>query len=109
MTNMELLEAMTNIDGQLIENARPKPKKAGGSLVKFILIAALITMLTVSAFASEEITNWFKEYFARHSTTELTQNQITFIEDNTTDISQSQTCNGYTIEVDSAFSDGSRV
>ena len=29
MTNMELLEAMTGIDGRFIENARPKPKKRG--------------------------------------------------------------------------------
>ena len=108
MKTIELLEAMTNIDGQLIENARPKPQRAGRSLAKFILIAALITMLTVSAFASEEIATWFKTYFEEHSPNELTQNQIEFIEDNTTDISQSQTCNGYTVEVDSAFSDGSQ-
>lgn len=106
MTNMELLEAMTGIDGRFIENARPKPKKRG--LTRMILIAALIAALTVSAFASEEIATWFKDYFASHSPTELTQNQIDFIEDNTTNISQSQTCNGYTVEVDSAFSDGSQ-
>ena len=40
MTNMELLEAMTGIDGRFIENARPKPKKRG--LTRMILIAALI-------------------------------------------------------------------
>ena len=106
MTNMELLEAMTNIDGRFIENARPKPKRSG--IARVILIAALIAMLTVSAFASEEIATWFKSYFAEHSPNELTQNQIAFIEENTTNISQSQTCNGYTIEVDSAFSDGSQ-
>jgi hypothetical protein len=71
-----------------------------------ILLAALIAALTVSAFAAEEISNWFQDYFSRYS--ELSENQITFIEDNTTDISKSQTCNGYTIQVDSAFSDGSQ-
>lgn len=106
MTSMKLLEAMTNIDGRFIEDARPKPKRSG--IARMILIAALIAMLTVSAFASEEIATWFKLYFAEHSPNELTQNQITFIEENTTDISQSQTCNGYNIEVDSAFSDGSQ-
>lgn len=105
MNAMQLLEAMTNIDAVLIENARPEPKRSGKSITRIILLAALITTLTLSAFAAEEISNWFMEYFSRY--TELTKNQITFIEENTTDISQSQTWNGYTVEVDSAFSDGS--
>lgn len=105
MNTMQLLEAMTNIDGALIENAQPKPKGARKSITRLILLAALIAAIAISAFAAEEISNWFMEYFSRYS--ELSDNQITFIEDNTTDISQSQTCNGYTIEVDSAFSDGS--
>lgn len=107
MNTMDILEAMTNIDSAIIENAMPKPKRSGKTLTRIILLAALIAMLTISAFASEEITNWFKDYFARYSPTGLSQNQITFIEENTTDISQSETCNGYTIAVDSAFSDGS--
>ena len=106
MNAMQLLEAMTNIDADLIENARPEPMRSGKIITKIILLAALIATLTLSAFAAEEISNWFMEYFSRY--TELTENQIAFIEEYTTDISQSQTCNGYTIEVDSAFSDGSQ-
>ena len=105
MTNMELLEAMTNIDGKLIENAKPQPKRSGKTLTRILLLAALIATLTMTAFASKDIATWFKEYFSRYS--ELSEKQITFIEDNTTNIVQSQTCNGYTIEVDSAFFDGS--
>lgn len=105
MNAMQLLEGMTNIDADLIENARLESKKSGKVITRIILLAALIATLTLSAFAAEEISNWFMEYFSRY--TELTDNQISFIEDNTTDISQSQTCNGYTVEVDSAFSDGS--
>ena len=105
MNTMHLLEAMTGIDGCLVENAMPKPKRSGKPMIRILLLAALIASLTVSVFASEEIASWFKNYFSRY--TELSPNQIAFIEDNTTNISQSQTCNGYTIEVDSAFSDGS--
>ena len=105
MNAMQLLEGMTNIDADLIENARLESKKSGKVITRIILLAALIATLTLSAFAAEEISNWFMEYFSRY--TELTDNQSYFIEDNTTDISQSQTCNGYTVEVDSAFSDGS--
>ena len=107
MNTMQLLEAMTNIDGSLIENAQPKPKGARKSITRLILLAALIAALAISASAAEEISNWFMDYFARYSPTGLTENQIVFIEENTTDISKSQTCNGYTVEVDSAFSDGS--
>lgn len=105
MNAMQLLEAMTNIDADLIESAQLEPKKSGKVITRIILLAALIATLTLSAFAAEEISNWFMEYFSRY--TELTKNQITFIEENTTNISQSQTCNGYTVEVDSAFSNGS--
>lgn len=107
MNTMDILEAMTNIDGKMIENTMPKQKHSGKTVARILLLAALITALTMTAFASKEIAAWFKDYFSSHSPTELSENQITFIEDNTTDISQSQTCNGYTIEVDSAFSDGS--
>ena len=103
MNTMDILEAMTNIDGSLIENAMPKPKRSGKTLTRIILLAALIAALTISAFASEEITNWFKDYFGRWG---LSDNQIAFIEENTTNIQNSQTCNGYTITVESAFSDG---
>ena len=106
MNAMQLLEAMTGIDAELIENARPEPKRSGKTVTRIILLAALIAALALSDFAAEEISNWFMAYFSRYA--ELSENQITFIEDNTTDVSMSQTCNGYTIQVDSAFSDGSQ-
>ena len=108
MNALNLLEAMTNIDGALIENACPKQRKGTGTLTRILLLAALIAALTMTAVAAKEITNWFEAYFSKFSEEPLTQSQITFIDENTTEISQSQTCNGYTVEVDSAFSDGSQ-
>lgn len=102
-----LLEAMTNIDGILIDNTIPQRKQKGRTVLRFLMLAALIASLVMTAFAASETVNWFKEYFARYSPTGLTPNQITFIDENTTAISQSQTCNGYTVSVESAFSDGS--
>ena len=104
MNAMQLLEAMTGIDADLIENARPEPKRSGKTVTRIILLAALIATLTLSAFAAEEISNWFMAYFSRYS--ELSENQIAFIEENTTDQPQSQTYGGYTITVESAISDG---
>ena len=103
MNAMYLLEAMTDIDPQLIENAQSQPKRSGRPVTRILLLAALIAALTMTAFAATEAVNWFKEYFGRW---ELSDNQIAFIEDNTTNLTQSQTCNGYTITVESAFSDG---
>ena len=107
MKSISMLEAMTNIDGDLIENARPEGRRSGRTITRIVLLAALITALTLSVLAADNISNWFIAYFSQHSATDLTQNQIAFIEENTTQITQSQTCNGYTIAVESAFSDGS--
>lgn len=103
MNAMHLLEAMTNIDSAIIEKAAVQKKRSGRTVTRILLLAALIAALTMSAFAASEAVNWFKDYFARWG---LSDNQITFIEENTTDIQNSQTCNGYTITVESAFSDG---
>lgn len=103
MNAMHLLEAMTNIDSAIIEKAAVQKKRSGRTVTRILLLAALIAALTMSAFAASEAVNWFKDYFARWG---LSDNQIAFIEENTTDIQNSQTCNGYTITVESAFSDG---
>lgn len=108
MNAMHLLEAMTNIDSDIIENAQPQQKPKGKTVTRLLLLAALIAALTLTAFAAAETVNWFKDYFTRWSKKELTPNQLTFIEEITTDIQKSQTCNGYTITVESAFSDGSQ-
>jgi len=107
MKAMYILEAMTSIDSDLIANAKPELKHSSKTLTRIILLAALIAALALSALASDTISDWFMEYFSKHSFADLTQNQISFIEENTTGINQAQTCNGYTVSVESAFSDGS--
>lgn len=106
MNSMHLLEAMTNIDSAIIENAQPQQKPKGKVVTRLLLLAALIAALTMTAFAAREITNWFEAYFAKYSEEPLTQEQITFIDENTTDLTQSKTYGGYTLAVESAISDG---
>ena len=103
MNAMHLLEAMTNIDPSLIENGGVQKKRSTRTVTRLILLAALIAALTVSVFAAVEVANWFRDYFGKW---ELTDHQITYIEENTTDIQNTQTCNGYTITAEAAFSDG---
>ena len=67
MKTMDIMEAMTNIDGMLIENAIPKQKHSGKTLTRILLLAALIAALTMTAFASKEIATWFKDYFSRYT------------------------------------------
>lgn len=106
MNAMQLMEAMTNIDGSLIENVQPKSKRSGKTVARIMLLAAVIAALSMSVLAAKEITNWFEAYFGRFSEEPLTENQIAFIDENTTETVQSQTSNGYTVTLESAISDG---
>lgn len=106
MNAVLLLEAMTNIDGDLIENAIPLRKSKGKPVVRILLLAALIAALAMTVFAAKEITNWFESYFAKYSEEPLSEEQIIFIDENTINLTQSQTYGGYTLSVESAISDG---
>lgn len=109
MTPEKLLSALTDIDEEAILDAK-KPiceKKSLGHRGTMVLIAALMLLtLTITACASPEITIWFRQYFQNSDGQNLTPGQIQYIEDHTVPQEQSQTCNGYTITLDAAISDG---
>ena len=73
-----------------------------------ILIAALIAMmaLSVTAFASEFIQNWFVSFFAEKSNSALTQEQVNYIEENAQNINEVQTQDNWNVELKSAITDG---
>lgn len=72
----------------------------------FVLIAAVFIMtLTVSVFAAEIGATWFQQFFADKCETELSEEQIAFIEQNAVLINQSNTVDGYTLTVESAMHD----
>lgn len=76
-------------------------------MVRNLLIAAvIISMLAVTVSASEMVRSWFLDYFSDESETSLSQAQVDVIEENVQDISQKQTCNGYTMELKSVLTDG---
>ena len=105
MNAMYLMESMTDIDAELIENATTQQKTKGRSFGKVLLIAAVIAALTTTVFALSGKNNWFISYFSKPNG-ELSGEQIDYIEDNTIEIPQVQTNNGYAIAVESTFSDG---
>lgn len=105
MTAIYLMEALSEIDAVLIENAIAQPKIKRHPVGRILLIAAVIAALAASAFAVSETVSWFTAYFQK-SSGELTQEQVDYIEDNTVNQHQYQICNGYTLALDSTFSDG---
>lgn len=73
-----------------------------------ILIAAIIAMmaLSVTAFASEYVQNWFVSFFTEKNSSGLTQEQVNYIEENALNINEVQTQNNWNIELKSAITDG---
>lgn len=80
-----------------------KRRSVGGWAGKLLIAAVLVSLLAVSASAAAQ--NWFVTYFSKESEKPLSQGQVEFVEEHTQDISQKQTCNGYTIELKSVLSD----
>ena len=73
-----------------------------------ILIAAIIAMmgLSVTAFASEFIQNWFVSFFAEKNDSALTQEQVNYIEENAQNINEVQMQDNWNVELKSAITDG---
>lgn len=74
-----------------------------------VAVIALIAAMTVTAFAAEEISGWFRQYFSRNSDNGLTSGQIEYLEENEQIIDESQSHNGYDLKLKSVLSDGYTV
>lgn len=112
MTPEKLLTALNDIDSGAIREAHADPEPARKPRRRLaLLIAAVlaVTALTATAFAAEEISGWFREYFVRNSENNLTPGQIEYIEENEQIYKDTQECNGYSLELKSILSDGNNV
>lgn len=71
-----------------------------------VLVAAVLvlTAMTVTAFASEEIAGWFRSYFGRNEH-KLSGEQIAYLEENEQVIGQAQSIDGWTVELRSVIHD----
>lgn len=74
-----------------------------------VALVAIIAAMTVTAFAAEEISGWFKQYFMRHSENGLTSGQIEFLDEYEQIVDENQTHNGYDLKLKSVLSDGYTV
>lgn len=109
MTPEKILDALNDLDGQIIREARAEKthRSMGGRRVT-VLIAAVVALMamTVTAFASEAVAGWFRQFFAGKVQAELTPGQIEFIEENEQIIAETKEENGWTVEMKSILSNG---
>lgn len=107
----KLLTALNDIDSRFIQEAHADAapvRRFSGRRIAVILAAVIALVgMTVTAFASEEIRGWFREYFTQN--TDLTPGQIEFIEGNEQIIAETQEHNGYSLELKSILSDSNTV
>ncbi|MBR1972552.1 MAG: DUF4179 domain-containing protein [Oscillospiraceae bacterium] len=109
MKSEDLLLALNDLDDDLIFDTVKKParpKSIRRRLSTILIAAAIASTLAITAFASKDGASWFRSFFAQNSHLALTDSQEAYIGENTAQFQQSQTKNGYTISLESAFSDG---
>ena len=113
MTPEKLLDALTDIDSATIRSAHaeePGTRRAGTRRFA-VLLAAVIALvaMTATAFAAEEIAGWFQNFFARNTQENLSQEQIEYFKENEQIIEESQTHNGYSLELKSVLYGGDTI
>ena len=86
--------------------AKKKHRSMKGLVSKVLIAAVLVSLLAVTASATEYVRGWFSAYFSDNGDLPLSDGQKKYIEENEQCIAQSQTRNGWTIELRSAISDG---
>ena len=86
--------------------ANERNKKPGHTLPRVLLIAAIVSVLAVTASASEYVHNWFITFFSDRSENMLSTQQIEYIEKNVQAVNNSQTQGEWTVELRSALTDG---
>lgn len=101
MTAETLLSALNDIDDELLTEPLTEVPHLHRSRRLIVLIAAVIALLVVTACAAGEISGWLESFFVDRADSGLSPDQIGYITENEQLISESQTFNGYTVELDS--------
>lgn len=90
---------------RIMNMAKEENKKPKHTLTRMMVIAAIISILAVTASASEYAQNWFTAYFSNRSEKPLSTQQIAYIEENVQVIEESKIENGWTVALRSAMND----
>ena len=101
----KLLDTLNDIDSDLIAGVHT-PQTRSRPRFTLLIAAILITAaLTATAFASETISGWFKQYFERQNDVPLSSEQAQFIEEHEQVLAETQETNGYNLELKSVLAD----
>lgn len=95
-----ILLALTDIDDKFLAEAREAVHRRRSRRM-LILIAALISLLIITACAAKEITGWLGSFFSGRAESDLSAGQIGYIEEHEQLVSDSQEQNGWTVELKS--------
>lgn len=109
MTSFQLFKGMTNIDSELLESVTQQNFKKGTRLRKIWLIAAIITLTVLLVGCAAYAWHWYQTYFTIMRETPISDSQIDYIQENAQDIHESQTYDGYTVELLSTLSEKERA
>lgn len=85
---------------------KKRERRTTGVLSKILIAAVMISLLAVTASASEVVRNWFVSYFGSESETPLSQGQVEYIEKNEQYLEETRSTNGWTVELRSTLTDG---
>lgn len=119
MREMRILRAVNMVDDTFLDEMNDIEEKQShnkGRITTFIIIAALVSLLGLTVFASEYILSidyWFYSFFADEPQSKVTgvlsENQQEILNRGLVAINQSVTDNGWTITLESGISDGYRM
>lgn len=109
MTNWELLEQIGEIPEKYIVEAHEGEQTKRLSLNRMWLIAAIVAMMLLLVGCVAYTQGWFVDFFANRSEMPLTDSQIELIQENEQIINETQTRNGWTVELRSAIRDGNKA
>lgn len=102
---MKLLEAIGQIQDVYIMDAHSDVPKSASSRKRFFLIAAAAAVALLLAGCAAYAWHWYTAYFSMQRKEPLSDSQVSYIQENTRDIHESQTYDGYTIELISALAE----
>ena len=100
-----LLDALNDIDSNLIAEAHAPRTRARPRFTLLIAAVLVTAALTATAFASETISGWFMQYFEKRNERPLTSDQIQYLEENELVYEDTQNANGYQLELKSVLAD----
>ena len=91
-----------------VMNMANKNRRPGSRIIsKGLAAAAVISLLAVTAAAAEN--RWFLTYFSDNAEKPLDTEQVQYVEENEQSFDESQTYDGFTMELRSAITDGEKA